>query len=119
MQVKGEEKKLAFHYHDLGYIMLAPCLPFVREMRVAHEKDSPIITSEGMFAPHMAGQFVFLDGVWRKIHRVEDADNAVLLESALTAGTTVTPVVTMNEIWLRGDGVSLDKLQVEYTPRVW
>lgn len=116
--VKGEERELAFHYHDLGYIQLAPCTPFVRNMKIRHEAGSKQIETDGAFLPHMAGQFIRLDGVWHKIHRVQDAHTAHLVIDAPATGETDTPVVTMSDIWLRGDGINMTKLEVSYTPRV-
>lgn len=115
---QGEERSLAFHYHDLGYLMLEPCTPFVRSLRVLCAAGDTRIESEGAFLPHMAGQYVHLDGMWRKIHRVEDAGVAHLSQASTGAGWQVTPVVTMNEVSLRGDGVSLTKFAVQYGARV-
>lgn len=116
--VMGEERELAFHYHDLGYIQLAPCTPFVRNMMIRHEAGSKRIETDGVFMPHMAGQFIRLDNLWRKIHRVQDAHTAHLVLDAPTSGETDTPMVTMNEIWLRGDGVDLSRFQVVYIPQM-
>ena len=116
--VEGEARELAFHYHDLGYLMLAPCTPLVRSIQVNCAEGDTMIESKGLFLPHMAGQFIYLHGIWRKIHRVIDAYTAHLTQPSTETGWADTPVVTMNEIWLRGEDITLTKLEIEYEPRV-
>ena len=62
--VLGDETELAFPFHDEGYITLAPCLPFVRSAAVSHTAGSNMVSSDGAFAPHMKGQYLYLDG-WK------------------------------------------------------
>ena len=116
--VMGEERELAFHYHDLGYIMLAPCTPFIRSMGMRYTAGERQIEADGAFLPHMAGQFVYLDNAWRKIHRVESAHIAHLTQPLTVTGWTDTPVAAMNEIWLRGENIDLTEFKIEYAPRV-
>lgn len=33
---KGDDTELAFQFHDLGYIQLAPCLPLAKNVQIAH-----------------------------------------------------------------------------------
>jgi len=115
--VKGEERGLAFYYHDLGYIILAACTPFVRELILFHTLNSKVITSGGMFKPHMAGQYIWLINKWYKIHRVQDASTAHLELDASSTGTAVVPVATMNEISIYGSGINLTRLELDYIPR--
>ena len=114
----GEERELAFHYHDLGYLQLAPCTPFARNQSVSYTDGSKQIETDGIFLPHMTGQFVYLDGTWRKIHHVEDEHTATLTQPSPTTGQTSSPVVTMNEMWLRGEDISLTIFEVEYLSRI-
>lgn len=116
--VKGGERELAFHYHDMGYIHLAPCVPFVRSLEISHVAGKRAITSSGGFTPAMEGQYVFLAGEWMDIRHVDDANTAQLRSEASDTGTTGTPVVTMNKIRLWGDAVVLSHLEIEYVPRV-
>lgn len=108
---------MAFPFHDEGYITLAPCTPFVRTLRVNYTANSNIITSDGGFLPHMAGQFIYLNG-WKSIRLVSGPSRAVISESMPESGTADTPVVTMNEIEISGDGLDLTRLEIDYTPRV-
>lgn len=82
-------------------------------------EGSKALTSAGAFVPHMAGQYVYLDGLWRLIHRVQDADTAHTDWPMTSTGMDTTPIVTVNDIRLVGSGVALTRLEVEYTPRVW
>lgn len=115
--VLGGESQLAFAFHDEGYLELAPCMPFVRALRISHTAGSNIVTSDHGFLKPMQGQYLYLNG-WRKIREITNANQAILSENAEADGTITTPVVTMNEIELSGDNVKLSKLEIEYTPRV-
>ena len=103
--------------HDEGYIELTPCTPFERSIAINHTEDSNVITSEGLFLPHMARQFLYLDG-WKKIRQITDAHSAILSDKAVSSGTTAVPIVTMNEIEISGENLALTMLEVDYTPRV-
>lgn len=116
--VKGLERELAFHYHDLGYLHLAPCTPFVRSLHVSYSASSRTVTTDGSFTPEMEGQYLYLAGSWMEIRQVTDAHKAELRNMMTSTGTANTPVVTMNKISLRGDGVALSRLEIEYIPRV-
>lgn len=113
----GDSHELAFAMHDEGYIELAPCSPFERSIAISHTENSNIVTSEGLFLPHMEGQFLYLDG-WKKIRQITDAHSAILSDKAASSGTTAVPIVTMNEIEISGENLALTTLEVDYTPRV-
>ena len=112
----GEETKLAYPFHEEGYITLAPCTPFVRALEVGHVQGSNQATSQGGFLPHMKGQYLYL-GRWLRIQQVTDASHAILSGNAASTGTTLTPVATMNEIELSGT-VQLTRFDIEVFPRV-
>lgn len=116
--VKGPERNLAFHYHDMGYIQLAPCTPFVRSLRVQYAASSRVVTSDGGFSSEMAGQYLFLNGSWTEIRQVDSESSAQLRNMMTIHGAEDTPVVTMNKISLRGEAVALSRLEIEYTPRI-
>lgn len=113
----GEDTSLAFALHNEGYIELAPCTPFVRSVRIRHTAGSNVIASEGCFVARMAGQFLYLDG-WKKLRQITSADMAILSEPADRDGETDTPIVTMNEIELSGDGFALTRLEIDCVPRI-
>lgn len=113
----GDSSELAFAMHDEGYIELVPCIPFERSIAISHTENSNIVTSDGLFLPHMTGQFLYLDG-WKKIRQITDAHSAILSDKATSSGTTAVPIVTMNEIEISGENLALTMLEVDYTPRV-
>ena len=115
--VLGDSRELVFAMHDEGYIELAPCTPFERNIAISHTENSNIVTSEGVFLPHMEGQFLYLDG-WKKIRQITDTHSAILSDKAASSGTTFVPIVTMNEIEISGENLALTTLKVDYTPRV-
>lgn len=114
---KGDDTELAYHFHDLGYVQLAPCLPLVGNVELAHTAGSKEIRSRGAFLSHMTGQYVYLGG-WKKIHRIDSADVAHLMTNAETTGASTTPIATMNEVYLEGEGFNLSRFELEYTPRI-
>lgn len=116
--VKGPDRELAFHYHDMGYLHAAPCTPFERSLMVTHTTGDRQITTDGGFTPEMVGQYIHLSGSWMEIRQVNDNHTAQLRNTATETGWTETPVATMNKLWLRGDGVNLSRFEVEYIPRV-
>lgn len=116
--VKGEEKELAFYYHDFGYIQLAPCTPFIREVKVAHTAGSKKIVSAGLFLPHMVGQFLLIGGAWHQIHRIQDENTAHTTQNIAVTGSTSTPVVTMNEMVLAGGGIDLTRFEIAHCARI-
>lgn len=114
---KGDDVEPGFVYHDLGYIQLAPCLPFESNVAVAHNAGDKVITSpDGRFALSMVGQYIYLGG-WKKIHAVLSATSARLTEDATTTGMTISPVVTMNEISIDGANLNLSRFEIDYVPR--
>ena len=113
----GEHVEMGFPFHDEGYITLTPCTPFIRSLRVNYTANSNIITTDGGFLPHMEGQFVYLGG-WKKIRLVNSGNRAVISEIMAGSGSVETPVVTMNEIEVSGENLSLTTFEIDYTPRV-
>lgn len=109
--VLGDESELAFPFHDEGYITLAPCLPFVRTIKVSHTAGSNMVCSDAAFTPHMRGQYLYLDG-WKCIRQVTDENTVILSSEVNGTDETLTPVVTMNEIEVTG-GEGLTRFEVE------
>ena len=93
--VLGDETKLAFPFHDEGYIELAPCTPFIRSAEVIHTEGSNIALSSS-FEKWMTGQYVYIDG-WKRLS--QSLDGSVIVSQPIgMSGVTHTPIVTMNEI---------------------
>lgn len=115
--VIGDESELAFPFHDEGYITLAPCIPFIRSIEVSHTAGSNAVTSDGAFAAHMKGQYLYIGG-WKCIREVVDDNTAILSAAVESTGTAHTPVVTMNEIEVRGcEGLTRFEMECRYRSR--
>ncbi len=115
--VLGEEKEMAFSFHDEGYITLAPCLPLMRDVTVTHTQGSNMVSSAGCFHEKMKGQYLYIDG-WKRIAQVTDENTATIVPAAEYSGSTVTPIVTMNELEMQGENAALTHFEIEYVPRV-
>lgn len=107
----GDETEMAFPFHDEGYITLMPCLPFVRSISISHTAGSNTVTSDGAFAKHMEGQYLYLNG-WKCIRQVVSTNTVILSAPIDRTETTDTPIVTMNEIEITG-GEGLTRFEVE------
>lgn len=107
---------LSFEKHDYGYIWLEPCTPYARDINVLYTANSRTIVSQGAFTMIMASQYIYLNGSWRKIASVTDANTATLASNMSAGGTETTNVVTMNE--LQFTGFNLTSVELSYSPRV-
>ena len=114
--LEGVDTQMAFNLHDNGYIWLSPCTPFVRNIFVSYTNGSTNISSIGGFTEEMAGQYIYLNGAWRKIFRYVDADTLTLKSNMDATGGEPTQIVTMNEIEFAD--MTLTHLEMDYTPRV-
>ncbi len=116
VELVGAERELAFEMHDCGYICLAPCTPFIRELPISYTSGSATITTSGMFTQEMVGQFIYMDGGWRKMMTLISERQMGIDALATRTGSEAAPVVTMNEIELSGG--ALTELKVTFEPRV-
>ena len=115
--VLNGESKLAFSFHDEGYISLAPCAPFVRKVQVGYTEGSNVVTSDGEFQKRMEGQYLYLNG-WKRIRQVTDSNTLIISQDMNASGSAETPIVTMNEIELQGESAVLTRFEIDYVPRV-
>lgn len=117
-EVNGNQKKMDYTYHDLGYITLEPCGFVDNDVTVSYTANSNLITVSGRdYEKSMVGKFVRLDDTWFRI--IDETQNGVVLNGTVKhSGTAVVNIVTMNQISISGDNISLNKLQVDYIPRL-
>lgn len=113
----GSNATLAFDRHDYGYITLAPSVPYVRSARITCAAGNTAIISNGLFRPHMEGQYVYIGDEWLEIAQVVDTSNATLATAPAAGGMIATPIVTMNKITVTGSNISLTEFEIEYTAR--
>lgn len=111
----GETKTLAFDLHDGGYISLAACTPYVEDVRIRYTAGSSTIGSAGLFTTEMVGQYVYLNGQWRKLTAWANENEMNIHTTMETSGEEETKIVTMNEIAIEGIP---SMLKFDYEPRV-
>lgn len=114
--VSPTEDKLAFEMHDLGYIRLEPCTPFIRSVTMTYASGSNVITSEGVFTEDMVGQCCYLNGSWRVIMDFIDENSVTMDVTMDVSGTEDTQIVTMNKIVFTG--FTLSKLEMDFAAKV-
>lgn len=137
----GSERRLAFLYHDYGFIELEPSFPIVRNIfasydgntvtttntlynkdRDAQVEDQIILGEPYNSLPYKEwyiGKYIYLDN-WYKILRCEDEHTITIQPrdgQLPTTGTVQTNIVLMNEITITPtQGASLSKLSFIYKP---
>lgn len=114
-RVLGDDKQLAFEFHDLGYIRLDPA-ELIRDVLVTYKSGERVVfNNAGMFSDVKAGQYVYLDNQWRYIGRVID-ENTIEINVAMDkGGTEISNVATMNVITL-SSGAAQSLFEMDYTP---
>ena len=108
----------AFEYHDLGYIRLAPCTPYEREVVASYVSGLNMITFP-MYetTEENVGQYIRLDGEWLRIISVS-GKTAIVNKFLKKTSVENTMITTMNEISVEGEGAELTLLKMEYEPRI-
>lgn len=98
--VKDGERTLYFAFHDEGYIRLAPCTPFYRNVYLNTSSGSKVVTGKyGTFNDSMVGQWVFVADKWRYIGSVNShCEIEVNTPIEKNLRNTRGDVVTMNYI---------------------
>lgn len=114
VELVGAERELAFELHDDGYITLSPATPFEEDFDVSYTNGSSTIS--GRFLERMVGQYIYLNGAWRKMTRMISETQMVIDQAMTKTATEKTIIVTMNEIEITGG--TLTKLEIEFEPKV-
>lgn len=112
----SSSKTLDYSYHDYGYITIAPCSQYVRNVDIQTTANSAVITSEaGAFAPWMVGMYVYVASGWHRITAVSSATSATIDQTMNSASAVTTDIVVMNRITVGGTG-TLTKLEMTCVP---
>lgn len=107
-----------FEAHDEGYIRLAPCVPYQRDVLITFSSGSNKITfSQGAITEDNIGQYLLLENEWYRIIAVTDDETAVLNKNLIKSGADVVLVATMNEITITADGATFTTLDIDYVPK--
>ena len=94
----GTTSKLAFTYHDHGFIKLEPSFPIHRDVYVDTRAGSDEIYSFHLFSDFMLGHYAYIEDKWVKIVEIID-DNRARLETPCTyTNYALTNIVKMNEV---------------------
>jgi len=106
----------AFEYHDMGYIRLAPCIPYERDVAVSYIAGSNIINFTIFeLSEENIGQYIRLNGEWLRIISVK-GKSAVISKNMNVTSAEYTTLATMNEISIEGEGAELTLFEMEYEP---
>lgn len=111
----GETYSSGALYHDRGFIQLEGSAPIARDISVTY--DGNLVSSNGAFRSYMEGQYIYINGYWRRIDTflspseiiigyVYGGTGASLSTIAIMNYITVTPLTTM----------SLTQLEFVYYP---
>lgn len=115
----SSSKTLKYDMHDYGYITIAPCNQYERNIEVMTTASSATITCDaGKFADWMVGKYIYLEGAWHKITAVSSATQATIEDTMSNTAVVVTDVVAMNKINITGTSITITKIEMTCTPRV-
>ena len=116
VELIGMKRELAFEMHDGGYISLAPNCSFETAALARYTSGSKTVTlSDGAYE-EMAGQYIYLNGAWRKIEAYINA-RQISIDTVMTKnGAESTMIVTMNEMEIEGGELTL--LECVFEPKV-
>lgn len=110
----------AYSYHNYGYITLAGCGQFRRDIFVQINSGSAVVRADDavFYKDIDVGKYMYVDGAWHKIIYVQDGSHAVLNEALSITKSTTAMIAQMNEFYITGENVTLDTLTVEYVPLI-
>jgi len=115
---RTSDNDLSYSYHNDGYISLAPCIPFDRDIEISYSNGMNLITSiNGEFRSIHNRHYVNLAGKWYKILHVQDNRAATIDRNCEDSGLEKADIVVMNELYIEGSG-TLTKFQCSYSPRI-
>lgn len=113
----GISASMAFLYHDYGFIELEPAYPIIRQMTITYTKNSNTAQLRNYTPWNVTGQYVYLNGGWRKIINQPTELSITLKENMTKTSEETTDIVTMNELTVIPNDPSnflLSKLSFDY-----
>ena len=115
----GTTAQHAFLYHDSGFIDLEPSYPIIRHTLAKYTRGSNQVILKKYTPWLVTGQYIWLNGAWRKITN-QPEERKLTLEQPMDAdGEETTDIVTMNELTVapvNPTGFNLTKLNFIYKP---
>jgi len=114
----GTNSKMAFMYHDYGFIELAPSFPIERDVYVSVSKGSDTITLTGKDVDDdVIGKFVRIGTQWHKIIDKHNSHTLVLNHVFDYTGYERSDIAVVNEISIELSPTSdITKLEFVYKP---
>lgn len=100
----GTEQGFAYHNH--GYIILTPNDGVNFTVTADYTAGSTTATLYPDIPEDLTGQFLYLDGVWRKIMTMDEEGNVQLSAAPATSTVEAVHVGKMNDIVISGNNVA-------------
>lgn len=112
------KKTMAFHYSNDGYVMLESFGAVYEEYFVRYTNGSNVVMIDGLNdGADVINKWMRLGGGWRRIAS-KTANGYVIDSSMKSSGGESTRLVTMNTIRISGTGLSLNRIEIDYEPRI-
>jgi hypothetical protein len=101
-----------------GFVTLAPYLTCEDEVVVSYTSGSASVArTNDKFDERFIGKYLYIDDAWKKITAVT-LGVATINGTPSHTGITTTKVVTMNDIVITGDNITLTTLEADYFPMI-
>lgn len=115
--VHGNDRDLAFNYHVKGFVTLDPYMACEDEIVAGYTGGSTTVVRQNAdFDERFVGKYIYIDGGWRKITAVSAGGTATVNSAPTHTGVEQTKAVTMNEISITGENLTLTRLEADYFP---
>lgn len=119
VKLHSDPDGFAYEYHDDGYISLAPCIPYDRDVTASYTEGSNVVSLYGIcMTEEDIGRYIRLAGEWVRIIYVNDTTEVVVSKFMGVTATENTMIAAMNEISIEGEDSDLTKLEFDYTPKI-
>lgn len=89
--------KLAFKYHEYGFLDLAPSFPAIRNVYIISSYKGEVSVSN-ILKEDLTGKYIFVNKKWSKITGQKDKNTLIVPEAPETYQTEKTMIMSMNEI---------------------
>jgi len=112
-------EEYGFEFHNDGYVSLAPCIPYTRNVNLAYTSGSNIVTAFSyIFQEEDVGRYVLLNNKWYRIIYIQDDAHAVISEFMKASGSEATIITCMNELEVTSDGTFTGHIEFRYVPMI-
>lgn len=116
MLVGAGEKKLAFKYHEYGFLELEPAYPAIRNVYI-NTTGANAIEVTNILTEDVVGKYIFAAGEWRKITQQPDKHTLVLNSPPEAGHMERTMIIPMNEIIITPiTSINITSLRFIYQP---